>query len=110
MAHKNLTWEGSSLDDLKAFPVEVRKEAGHQLNKVQNGIDPDDFKPMSTIGNGAYEIRIRDDANNQFRVIYIAKFEESIYVLHSFHKTTEQTSKRDIDLARSRLSKLKARR
>lgn len=97
-------------EDLKAFPIAATREAGHQLNKVQSGIDPNDFKPMPTIGAGVHEIRIHDDANNQFRVIYIAKFEESIYVLHAFHKTTEQTSKSDIDLASVRLRQLNAKR
>ena len=101
---KKLAFLGSSLGDIRDFPPEVRREAGFQLSLVQQGEDPDDWKPMTTIGSGVREIRIR--ATNQYRVIYIAKFEEAIYVLHAFEKKTQQTSKQDIDLARQRLKSI----
>lgn len=98
---KPIEFRGSSLDDLRAFPLVARREAGHQLDQVQNGQEPDDWKPMNTVGQGAREIRIRD-ASGVFRVIYIAKFAEAIYVLHCFQKKTEKTSKTDVDLAAKR--------
>ena len=79
----------------------ARREAGYQIDRVQNGYEPDDWKPMSSIGAGVQEIRIRDAAG-AFRVVYVAKFADAIYVLHCFQKKTQKTSKTDLDLAESR--------
>lgn len=98
---KPIEFRGSSLDDLRAFPLAAKREAGHQLDRVQNGLEPDDWKPMNTVGQGVKEIRIRDVAG-AFRVIYIAKFAAAVYVLHCFQKKTEKTSKADLDLAGKR--------
>jgi phage-related protein len=91
----------SALDDLRAFPLGARREAGHQIDQVQRGLEPDDWKPMHTVGQGVREIRIRDAAG-AFRVIYVAKFADAIYVLHCFQKKTQKTSKTDLDLAAKR--------
>ncbi len=96
---------GSALDDLRAFPTEVKREAGHQLDQVQRGLDADDWKPMPTVGLGVREIRIRDAAG-AFRVIYVAKFTDAIYVLHCFQKKTSKTSRPDLDLATQRYREL----
>ena len=98
---KPVEFRGSSLDDLRAFPLAARREAGHQLDQVQNGQDPDDCKPMNPVGQGVREVRIRD-ASGAFRIIYIAKFASAVYVLHCFQKKTEKTSKADLDLAAKR--------
>ena len=98
---KPVEFRGSSLDDLRAFPLPARLEAGHQLDQVQNGEEPDDWKPMNTVGQGVREIRIRD-ATGAFRVMYVAKFADAVYVLHCFQKKTEKTSKADLDLAAKR--------
>lgn len=98
---KPIEFQGSSLDDLRAFPLAARREAGHQLDQVQNGQEPDDWKPMNAIGQGVKEIRIRDAAG-AFRVIYVAKFADAVYVLHCFQKKTEKTRKADVDLAAKR--------
>ena len=98
---KSVEFRGSSLDDLRAFPLEAKREAGHQLDQVQNGQEPDDWKPMIAVGQGVREIRIRDAAG-AFRVIYVAKFADAIYVLHCFQKKTEKTSRADVDLAAKR--------
>jgi phage-related protein len=103
---KHLQFRGSAQDDLRAFPLTAKRDAGHQLDQVQNGLEPDDWKPMATIGAGVREIRIRDMAG-AFRVIYIAKFADAIYVLHCFQKKTEKTSQVDIDLATKRYRDLK---
>lgn len=98
---KPIEFLGSSLEDLRMFPASARSEAGHQLDQVQNGREPDDWKPMPTVGQGVKEIRIRDVAG-AFRVMYVAKFADVVYVLHCFQKKTQKTSKGDIDLAEKR--------
>ena len=99
--HKPVEFLGNSLDDLRAFPLEARREAGYQLDRVQSGQAPNDWKPMNTVGQGVKEIRIRDAAGI-FRVIYVAKFIDAIYVLHCFPKKTAQTSNADLDIAAKR--------
>lgn len=98
---KPIEFRGGSLDELRAFPVPARREAGHQLDQVQNGQEPDDWKPMNTVGQGVKEIRIRDAAG-AFRVIYVAKFADAVYVLHCFQKKTAKTGKADLDVAAKR--------
>ncbi|MBW8727110.1 MAG: type II toxin-antitoxin system RelE/ParE family toxin [Inquilinus limosus] len=98
---KLLRFLGDSLEGLRAFPAEARQDAGYQLDKVQRGQQPDDFKPMPSIGKGVEEIRVWDDSGT-FRVIYTARRAEAVYVLHCFQKKTRATSRRDIELARFR--------
>ena len=98
---KPVEFRGSALDDLRAFPTTARREAGHQLDQIQRGREPDDWKPMNNVGRGVREIRIRD-AGGAFRVLYVAKFEDAIYVLHCFQKKTQKTSKADVSLAAQR--------
>ncbi len=98
---KAVEFRGDSLGDLKRFPSAARREAGHQLDQVQQGLDPDDWKPMAGIGQGVREIRIRED-DGAFRLIYVAKFAATIYVLHCFRKTSQKTRKADLDLATQR--------
>lgn len=102
---KDLEFRGSSLSDLRDFPQTAMRDAGHQLDKVQHGLAPDDAKPMPTIGAGVMELRIWDEAGT-FRVVYVAKFEDVVYVLHCFKKKTPQTSQPDIELARKRFKEL----
>lgn len=98
---KEIRWVGSSYDDLLAFPHEPRKKAGFQLGKVQAGLDPEDWKPFDDVGAGTKEIRIKD-SQGIYRVMYVAKFEEAVYVLHCFQKKTQTTSKHDKDIAEAR--------
>ena len=102
---KPIEFRGSALVDLREFPPTAKREAGYQLDKVQHGLPPDDSKPMKTIGAGVVELRIWDEAGT-FRVVYVAKFEDALYVLHCFQKKTEKTGKRDIELARQRFTEL----
>jgi len=102
---KPVEFRGSSLDALRSFPLMVKREAGHQLDQVQGGQDPDDWKPMSAVGRGVKEIRIRDVAG-AFRIIYVAKFADAVYVLHCFQKKTEKTDKADLDLGAKRYREL----
>ena len=98
---KQIRWVGSAYDDLLAFPRDARKEAGFQLGKVQAGFEPTDWKPFDEVGSGTREIRIRE-ASGIYRVMYVAKFEEAIYVLHCFQKKTHVTSKHDTAIAAAR--------
>lgn len=98
---KEIRWIGSSYDDLLAFPDDTRREAGFQLGRVQAGLEPADWKPFNDVGAGTKEIRIRD-ASGAFRVMYIAKFEEAIYVLHCFQKKSQATSRQDKTIAETR--------
>lgn len=102
---KLLKFLAGSLENLRSFPPSVRREAGYQLDKVQSGELPTDWKPMNTIGHGVQEIRIRDEVG-AFRVIYVAKFSDAIYVLHCFQKKSQATSTTDLDLAKNRYSDL----
>ena len=102
---KPLKFIGSSEDDLAAFPREVKQAAGFQLFRVQAGLMPTDWKPMLSVGAGAYEIRVH--VLGEWRVIYIAKFADSIYVLHAFQKKTQKMRKEDIELAANRYKQLK---
>ena len=98
---KQIRWVGSAYGDLLAFPKDVRREAGFQLGKVQAGLEPTDWKPFDAVGAGTREIRIRD-ASGAYRVMYVAKFEEAVYVLHCFQKKTRATSKQDQAIAGAR--------
>jgi|SRR5579862_2840955 len=98
---KQIRWVGSSYDDLLVFPRDARKEAGFELGKVQAGLEPTDWKPFDDVGAGTREIRIRDTSGG-YRVMYVAKFEEAIYVLHCFPKKTQVTSKQDKAIAAAR--------
>jgi len=100
MIDKPIVWIGSSRRDLGDFPEEARRKAGFELRAVQRGDEPSDFKPMPTIGPGAYEIRIQ--TGDAFRLFYVSKFDEGLYVLHAFQKKTQKTSKQDIAIGRQR--------
>lgn len=108
MGEKTILWLGSSRHDLQAFPPDARRLAGFQLRQVQQGAEPSDWKPMSSIGSGVSEIRIHTAVEH--RVCYVAKFAEAIYVLHAFEKRTRKTSKHDVELARQRYQALIAQR
>ena len=105
MPIKPVEFLGDSLDRLREFPTDAKQDAGYQLDRVQHGLQPDDFKPMPSIGKGVEEIRVRDDTG-AYRVIYTARLADAIYVLHAFQKKTQATSKRDIDLAKQRFALL----
>jgi phage-related protein len=102
---KAIKFIGPSLDSLREFPNDARREAGYQLDKVQHGMEPADWKPMVSIGEGVKEIRIRDETG-AFRVVYVAKLADAVYVLHCFQKKTQRTSPSDIELARKRYKEL----
>lgn len=98
---KPVRFMGSAKDDLSAFPQSARSRAGHELFMVQVGRDPDDWKPMASVGPGACEIRVRDPSG-AFRVIYVARFEDAVYVLHAFQKKSRKTPHLELELATQR--------
>ena len=104
MNEKPVVWLGDSRATVRAFPDHVREIAGFQLWRVQQGLEPNDWKPMATVGLGVREIRIQTEAEH--RVLYVAKFTEAVYVLHAFEKRTRQTAKTDLDLAKQRFRAL----
>lgn len=108
MPEKPVSWLGSSLEDLRAFPEDARRIAGHELGRVQQGLLPTDWRPMASVGPGVIEIRVHTRVEH--RVFYIAKFEEAIYVLHAFQKQTRKTPQAEIVLAQKRLADLIRRR
>ncbi|MBB5461311.1 type II toxin-antitoxin system RelE/ParE family toxin [Paraburkholderia sp. Cpub6] len=98
---KEIRWLGSSYRDLLAFPNEARRLAGFQLHKIQSGFDPDDWKLFESIGAGTREIRIRDE-DGIFRVMYVTKYAEALYVLHCFQKKTQRLGPHDRRIAETR--------
>lgn len=104
MPMKPLRFVGSSLDDLRSFPAEARRQAGFELYAIQRGLDPSDWKPMKTVGSGVREIRIR--VLGEWRVLYVAKFADAVYVLPTFQKKTQKTRRNDIEIARRRFKQL----
>jgi phage-related protein len=96
---------GTSLDDLRSFPPSARREAGHQLDRVQHDLEPSDWKSMRSIGAGAREIRVRVSAG-AFRVIYVVKIKGAVYVLQCFQKKTQKTSRHDRHIAMARYAEL----
>lgn len=104
MPEKPVSWLGSSLKDLRAFPEDARRAAGYQLGRVQQGLLPTDWKPMTTVGPGVIEIRVH--TRLEHRIFYVAKYEEAVYVLHAFEKRTRQTPQSEIVLAQRRLADL----
>lgn len=101
---KPLVFHGSSQDDVREFPAQARRECGRELDRVQCGLMPSDWKPMLNVGQGVYEIRVH--AQGEWRVIYVARFAEVVHVLHAFQKKTRQTRREDIELARKRYNKI----
>lgn len=103
---KNITFVGTSLNDIREFPEEAKRDTGYQLDRVQKGLNPDDWKPMPSIGRGVKEIRVRCESGI-FRTIYVIEKKEGVFVLHAFQKKTQKTSKQDLELAKKRISEIK---
>ena len=104
---KELRFVGTSLADLARFPTEAKRAAGFELWQVQNGLDPSDWKPMNSVGAGVREIRIR--SGGAWRVLYVAKFTDAVYVLHAFGKKTPSTTQTDLELAAKRFAEVAKR-
>jgi phage-related protein len=103
---KELTFVGSSIDDLRAFPSVARQRCGFQLHLVQSGRDPFDWKPMPSVGPGCREIRVRD-SEGIYRVFYVTTVGKRVFVLHCFEKKSQQTTKTDIEIGKQRYKLIK---
>lgn len=104
MGVKELRFVASSLDELRNFPEDARRIAGFELRAVQNGLEPQNCRPMRSIGSGVKEIRIH--VLGEWRIVYVAKLSDAIYVLHAFQKKSQKTKRHDIELARKRFREL----
>ena len=102
---KPVQFLGDSLQCLRDFPADAKQDAGYQLDKAQRGLQPDDFRPMPTIGKGVEEIWLRDESGI-YRVIYTARRADAVFVLHAFQKKTQRTSQRDIEIAKARFKEM----
>jgi phage-related protein len=103
---KPVRFMGDSLKCLREFPTDARRDVGYQVETLQQGGQPADFKPMPTVGKGVEEIRVRE-AGGAFRVMYTARLADAIFVLHAFQKQSQTTAKRDLEIARERFAQLK---
>jgi phage-related protein len=105
---KRVVWLGASLEAVQGWTAEAQRDTGYQLFKIQSGLDPSDWKPMPGVGSGVQEIRIH--CGNEYRVLYLAKLAEAVYVLHAFEKKTGKTPQAALDAARRRLQLLLSQR
>lgn len=101
---KKLAWQGNTRAILTSYPKTIRQIVGTELLGIQFGEEPNDWKPMTTVGAGVKEIRIKQE--KQYRVFYVAKFEEAVYVLHIFIKKSQKTPQKEIELAKQRYKEL----
>lgn len=103
---KTIVFLGDSLEIIRAFPEQMRRQAGFELRRVQHGLDPSDWKPMNIVGVGVREIRVRD-SSGAFRILYVASCADAVNVLHAFQKKTQKTAKRELDVAAARLRQVR---
>jgi phage-related protein len=103
-----VAWEGDSLEVVRAFPPAVRQEIGLDIRRLQQGRMPHDSRPMRSIGKGVFELRQRDH-NGWYRLIYLTRVGDTIYMLHGFTKKSAKTSRNDLAIASSRLKNVLAR-
>ena len=101
---KQLLWIGSSYKTVCAWSKGVKQAAGYQLHLIQQGMEPDDWKPMQSVGAGVREVRIH--VEGEHRIVYVAKFDEGVYILHTFAKKTQKTPKKDIEIAKARFQEV----
>lgn len=104
MHERPIVWLGTSLAEVRAFPDRAKQAAGYALDRIQNGLEPSNWRPMPSVGPGVREIRIQ--VGQDFRVLYVTRFPEAIYVLHAFEKKSQKTAHHDIATARNRLASL----
>jgi phage-related protein len=101
-------WEGDSREVLQTFPEHVRQNLGFQLWRLQQGERPSDYRPLSSIGTGVFELRDQDE-RAWYRVVFLSRINDVIYVLHSFEKKSREIPRKDFEKAKQRLKAVKAR-
>ena len=103
-----IVWEGDSREVLQAFPEDVRQNFGFELWQLQQGERPSDYRPLPSIGPGVFELRDQDE-RTWYRVVYLSRINNVIYVLHCFEKKSREMPRRDFEKAKQRLKTVKAR-
>lgn len=107
-AEAKVAWEGDCLEVVRAFPRAIRQELGLDIRRLQQGMRPHDSRPMQSIGKGVFELRQRDP-DGWYRLIYLAKVGDTIFMLHALTKKSAKTSRNDLAIAASRLKRVRAR-
>ena len=100
-----IEWLGDSLEIVRGYGVAVRRAIGSEFRLLQTGAKPVHARPLKTVGRGVWELKISEETG-QYRVIYVTRRRDRIYVLHAFQKKTRQTPRKDIDLARTRFKEI----
>jgi phage-related protein len=103
-----IAWEGDSKEVISSFPDAVRSNLGFDLRLLQEGQQPTDYRPMSSVGPGVFELRDQDE-RAWYRVIYLSRVHGVIHVLHCFEKRSRETPMREINTARQRLKAVQTR-
>jgi phage-related protein/predicted XRE-type DNA-binding protein len=103
-----IAWEGDSREVIRSFPEEIRAELGIELQLLQWGDEPRSYRPMPSIGSGVYELRQQDE-RSWYRIVYLARIDDVIHVLHCFEKKSAKTPRSDVRLARARLKMVQQR-
>jgi phage-related protein len=107
-SYATVAWEGDSREVLQSFPDGVRQNLGFHLWQLQQGERPADYRPLPSIGTGVFELRDQDE-RAWYRVVYLSRINDVIYVLHCFEKKSREMSRRDFETAKRRLKAVKAR-
>jgi len=103
-----IAWEGDSREVLKSFPEDIRQNFGFELWELQLGERPSDYRPLTSIGPGVFELRDQDE-RAWYRVVYLSRINDVIYVLHCFEKKSREMPRKDFEKAKQRLKAVKAR-
>jgi len=107
-ARKPVEWIGSSLEDLRKFPPEVRRAMGQAIDDAQLGLESPVAKALKGFGGrGVLEI-VDDFDGDAYRAVYTIRFAGVVYVLHAFQKKSKKgiaTPQREIDLIKTRLKR-----
>jgi phage-related protein len=106
--HASVAWEGDSKEVLQSFPEDVRQNFGFELWRLQQGERPSDYRPLPSIGSGVFELRDQDE-RAWYRVVYLSRIKDVIYVLHCFEKKSREMPRKDFEKAKHRLKAVKAR-
>ena len=103
-----IAWEGDSKEVISSFPDSVRGNLGFYLRSLQEGHQPNNYRPMRSVGPGVFELRDQDEST-WYRVIYLSRVQDVIHVLHCFEKRSRETPMKEIHTARRRLKEVRAR-
>ena len=96
-------WVGDAKEVLTSFPQDIKSVFGYSLRRVQKGLLPDcNARRMESIGKGVWELKASDE-RKWYRLIYLARIGNALYVLHAFEKSSRKTDRRNLETARSRL-------